>query len=117
MRESRGLILARLLCAPGCLLAACGDGTTMDPQSTSEVARVILVPDSAVIDSIGRTTRFTATAYDSRNRVMAAAWVWGVSPLATIDNGLVTGLREGQGRVIAAAGGKADTSVIVVVTP
>jgi hypothetical protein len=112
-QRARGLLA--LICG---LLPACGGETTTDPRAATQVVRVIVAPDSAVIDSIGRTTRFTATAYDNTNRVMERVWTWSVSPgLATIDDGLVTGLFEGRVRVVAATGAKADTAILLIVTP
>ncbi|SOD02107.1 Ig-like domain (group 2) [bacterium JGI 053] len=74
------------------------------PLGPVRVARVAVVPDSAVID-VGGTVRFTAVAYDSAGNVLTGRpvhWFSYNTAIATVDGtGLVTGTGEGQIRIQA----------------
>ncbi len=81
------------------------------------LSAVVLAPPTDTLQ-VGQARTFMATAYDTNGTaVSGAAFNWSTSDPAvfTVSNsGLVTAQGEGLALLIAAAGGKADTSVVFV---
>jgi len=83
-----------------------------------QVARVAVTPDAVVLHALGDSVRLTATAYDAQGGTLAntPSWSTADSAVATVSpTGLVVARGTGLARVVAAASGKADTSMIQVV--
>lgn len=82
------------------------------------VTRVVTAPSSKAIIA-GQTTQLTATAYEQQNNPMTGvtfSWSSTVPGVATVSStGFVTSTGvAGQTQVIAAASGKADTTLVTV---
>lgn len=82
------------------------------------LSKVVLTPPSDTL-VVGATKLFTATAYDTNNVAVPGAafdWTSGDPNVFTVSRtGLVTAVGEGVSTLIAAAGGKSDTSIVAVV--
>jgi alpha-tubulin suppressor-like RCC1 family protein len=107
-----GLVLA---------LGACGDRSISSPGpaansslTSAAIASVTLTPGMDTINAIGFTTKLTAIAHDGSGQVVSGvtfAWFSVNAARATVNqNGLVTSTGRGWVRIIAAAGGRADTA-------
>lgn len=85
-------------------MIACSQDST---SNLPEPARISLAPLEASL-LVGETERFTAQAYNARNRPMEATFTWSSSgpTVASVDrtSGLVTAIAPGTATVIAAAG-------------
>lgn len=105
------LLLATMSCAGG-------DGGT--PPVT--VASVVITGPVAppLLQTLGRTSQFAASARDGDNAVIADAditWQSSSGGVATVNgSGLVTAVANGTTTITAHAGGVASTGVIVTVT-
>ncbi|HEX6750645.1 MAG TPA: Ig-like domain-containing protein [Longimicrobium sp.] len=83
-----------------------------------QIASVVVTPDAYILKAIGDSVQLSATAYDGTGKQVNA-----VPSFSTADStvvsvtpaGLVRARGTGLARVVAAAGGKADTSMIQVV--
>ncbi|HJQ20642.1 MAG TPA: Ig-like domain-containing protein, partial [Gemmatimonadaceae bacterium] len=93
-------------------------------------ARVRLDPDSVVVPQLGRTYRFSVTAYDSSGYAMynpRISWTSLKPNVASIDasTGVATTISVGRAPIVAVVGSGADTAILisdravasVVVTP
>lgn len=108
MRRTPITLMASLLIG----LVACGGG----PTGSSELSRV-LVASGDLILPIGGTAPLTAVAFDAGGAPVAASISWrSTSPaVASVSGGgLVTGVALGTARIIASAGGRADTITVEV---
>ena len=85
---------------------------------TQRPARIRVSPDSAVLNAVGDTARFTATVQDAGNAVIPqAAVTWGTSApgIATVDaNGLATGRGDGTATITASIGSLSASGRVVV---
>src|SRR5688500_15691281 len=102
----------------------CGTDQTISspplvPNATTvagTIASVTVTPTSDTINAIGFTAPFTAVARDAGgNVVQGVTFAWSsVNPARVTINqsGLVTSTGRGWVRIIAAAGGRADTSEV-----
>ena len=121
-RESQGPTRGALGATAACalVLAACGDGT-----GPSAAATVTVTPEIVIVDSIGRTTQFTALVRDddgTRLSGLEIAWASNNSAVATIDarSGLATAGALGSTTITAmvgAASGRATLDVFVPSDP
>jgi DNA/RNA endonuclease G (NUC1) len=83
------------------------------------VTRVDVTPTADTIEVAGQAT-FTARGYDAQNRENAAAvftWTSSDETVATVSNGVVTGVRAGTAFIIATTNGVADSAQIRVNDP
>ena len=88
-----------------------------DPTKKRELVAVSIAPDTASI-AIGSTANFTATAYyinvGPYTEDITALITSGNPPVATITNGLVTGLSPGQSILKVTLGGFSAISIVDV---
>ena len=83
------------------------------------VTRVDLTPPTASIQ-VAATATFTARGYDAQNRENGtAAFTWTSSDptVATVVNGVATGLKAGTTFIIATTNGVADSATLTVTDP
>jgi uncharacterized protein YjdB len=83
-----------------------------------QVARVAVTPDAVILHALGDSVRLTATAYDAQGGALSTTPNWSTadSAVASVSpTGMVVARGTGLARVVAAASGKADTSMIQVV--
>ena len=99
-----------LLFAAACSSQSPGGG---DPQ----IATISLTPPSASIE-VGQTQTFTATAEDASGESVNAAFVWASSnpAVASVSNGVATGLSVGTTNVTASANGVTSNAAELTVT-
>jgi uncharacterized protein YjdB len=86
---------------------------TVTPVPTGSVT---VTPDVGSV-IVGQTITLTATVRDIENNVINGATVtWGTSSasIATVNNGVVTGVAPGTATITAAHGGKSGASTITV---
>ncbi|WP_325308138.1 Ig-like domain-containing protein [Longimicrobium sp.] len=83
-----------------------------------QVSRVVATPDAVILRALGDSVRLSATAYDAQGNALATTVGWSTADtgVATVSpTGMVVARGTGLARVVAAASGKADTSMIQVV--
>jgi uncharacterized protein YjdB len=107
----------------GTLLAlsipACTEEAVVTAPVTPAVTTVSLNVTATQLE-IGRTINITPTVKDQRDSVMrdqTVAWSSNNTSVATVVNGLVTGVSKGQATITAAVGGKFATATIFVTDP
>ncbi len=105
-------------------LSGCGTDRTISPFPSAPQAAVVaatlasvtVTPASDTINAIGFTAPFKAVARDASGNVVTGVTVsWSSVNAARVtvnQSGLVTSTGRGWVRIIAAAGGKADTSEV-----
>jgi photosystem II stability/assembly factor-like uncharacterized protein len=118
MRHRR-LPLAALIvtvCAASFTGCNCGSQKAVAPPLPPLSAVVLTPPTDTML--VGDTHQFVASALDTNSVAVPGAgfdWSSGDPNVFTVSNaGLVTAVGEGVSRLIAAAGGKADTSIVAV---
>ncbi|MCU0619988.1 MAG: InlB B-repeat-containing protein [Gemmatimonadales bacterium] len=102
-----GALLSLLVC-----VASCGGGG----GTTAEVTSVQVAPATASV-AVGATATFTATANDQNGQVVAGvAFTWrSTNPaVATVANGVVTGVSEGQAGIEASTAGVTGQAEVTV---
>lgn len=113
--------LASLLAAA--LASGCGgDGganpTDPSPSPSPDVHSVAVAPSGASLDALDATASFTATARDDAGRTMTGiSFTWSSTDpeVATVSgSGVATARANGIARIVARAGGAADTAVLTV---
>jgi hypothetical protein len=95
------------------VLLGCGGPDSTEPES---VATVVLFPASAVVEPT-RTLLLSATLRDSRRLVVtgrALAWSTSNPRVATVEDGVVTGVTEGTATIIATVDGQQGQASITV---
>jgi photosystem II stability/assembly factor-like uncharacterized protein len=120
MRHRR-LPLAALLvtvCAASFTGCNCGSSSRLLAPPLPPLSAIKLTPATDTL-VVGQTRQFVASAFDTNSVAVAGAafdWSSGNPNVFTVSgSGLVTAVGEGVTKLIAAAGGKADTSVVAVV--
>ena len=102
-RLSVGAVLAPAFLA-ALLLHACADDPT-DPPMPPAPSRILVQPDSVVLNTIGASARLTATVIDAEGDTIAdapVAWASADREVATVDTaGTVTSVDFGQTRITA----------------
>ena len=102
-RPSRATALPPILLA-ALLLHACADDPT-DPPMPPAPSRILVQPDSVVLNTIGASARLTATVIDAEGDTIAdapVAWASADREVATVDTaGTVTSVDFGQTRITA----------------
>ncbi len=114
-RPPARLARALLPLAATAVLAA-GCGRSVKPVVVPPLSKVVLVPPVDTIQ-VGQTVTLTATAYDTNNVAVNVAFDWtSTNPYAATVNivGQVKARNEGTTLVIAAAGGKSDSTLVAV---
>src|ERR1051326_4874617 len=113
----RRLPLAALIasvCAASFTGCNCGSTRVVAPP-LPPLSAVVLTPATDTLN-VGDTRQFVATALDTDSVVVAGAafdWTSGDPNVLTVSStGLVSAVGEGVTRLIAAAGGKADTATV-----
>ena len=94
--------------------AACENPADSGP----EVEFVTVSPGSRTLSVGEQTTLFASARDDEGGQVEDAEFRWSsLEPgVATVANGVVTGVAPGAARIVAELGGKADTAEVTVVT-
>ncbi|HJR63395.1 MAG TPA: Ig-like domain-containing protein [Gemmatimonadaceae bacterium] len=86
---------------------------TVTPVPTGSVT---VTPDVGSV-IVGQTITLTATVRDIENKLISGAavtWATSSAAIATVNNGVVTGVTPGTATITAAHGGKSGTSAITV---
>ncbi len=105
--------------AAALIVVACGGGDGSKTTRPATVASVTLSQQSATID-VGTTLILTATAKDASGNVITGrttTWTSSNSSVATVDNGIVTGISVGTATITATIDGKPATALITVQLP
>jgi len=100
-------------------ITACTEEAVITAPVTPAVTTVSLNVTATQLE-IGRTINITPTVKDQRDSVMrdqTVAWSSNNTSVATVVNGLVTGVSKGQATITAAVGGKFATATIFVTDP
>ena len=95
------------------LLLGCGGPDATEPET---VATVVLFPASAVVEPT-RTLLLSATLRDNRRLVVSGrtlAWSSSDPRVATVEDGVVTGVREGTATITAVVDGQRGSASITV---
>jgi hypothetical protein len=99
------------------LLAFAGVACDSPSGSGSRVDRVVVTPDARNLNA-GDSFQLSAVARDEGSQVISSAqftWTSLEADVASVSQtGLVTAIRTGTARIVAASGQKADTAVITV---
>lgn len=114
-----GTVLATIV------LAGCDEATIASPESAvaaasvaTTIVSVVVRPAVDTINAIGYTTRLSATARDGGGSLVpGVTYTWSSTntALAKVDQtGKVTSVRTGKVKIIASAGGRADTATILL---
>jgi hypothetical protein len=103
---------------PAYLLLALAAGACDSPSASGpQLDRVVVAPSERTIGA-GETLQLTASARDDESQLITDvefSWTSLDQPVATVtQTGLVTGVATGTARIVASAGGKADTATITV---
>ncbi len=83
-----------------------------------QIASVVVSPDAVILKAIGDSVQLSATAYDGNGKPVSAipSFTTADTQIVSVSTaGRVKARGTGLARVVAAAGGKADTSMIQVV--
>jgi uncharacterized protein YjdB len=97
-------------------LTACEDAVVAPTPFVPAVTAVLLNVTAAQIE-VGRTVNITATVKDQRDSVMTGkvvTWSSSNTPVATVVNGVVTGVSKGQATIVASVDGKVATATVFV---
>jgi uncharacterized protein YjdB len=100
-------------------ITACTEEAVITAPVTPAVTTVSLNVTATQLE-IGRTVTITPTVKDQRDSVMrdqTVVWTSNNTSVATVVNGLVTGVSKGQATITATAGGKFATATIFVTDP
>jgi Bacterial Ig-like domain (group 2)/Fibronectin type III domain len=118
--NANGLVTARAAgSAVITALAACcaADEVTVNVQQ--QVATVTVSPATASV-SIGANTQLSAVARDANGNVVTGVsftWSSGSPSIATVNNGVVTGVAAGTAMISASGGGQSGTASVSVSAP
>ncbi len=94
------------------LLAACGDSLTSPPPPPPPVASVAVSPGTASVQ-VGQNTILTAVTLDANGGTLSGrAVTWSANPqaIATVANGVVTGVSAGLVTIAATSDGNGRTT-------
>jgi len=109
----------RFLSALLVLSAACGGGGATGTPS-DDVASVTVTPENATITK-GATTTLSAVTRDASGNILTGrtvTWVSGTPTIASVANGVVTGMNPGGPvTIIASSEGKSGSAEITVTQP
>lgn len=97
-------------------IAACGGSSTAPTPPQTAVASVIISPTTASVQ-VGQSVPLAATALDaSGGPLTGRTVVWSSNPqsVATVENGVVTGVSEGVATITATSEGKSGTAQVTV---
>jgi uncharacterized protein YjdB len=97
-------------------LTACEETVVAPAPFVPAVTTVSLNVTAAQIE-VGRTVNITATVKDQRDSVMTGkvvTWSSSNTPVATVANGVVTGVTKGQATIVASVDGKVATATVFV---
>jgi len=119
--QAASIRAAALIAAAALALTAYGCGgsnPTAPPVALPPLSSVVLTPPSDTL-VVGESFRFTATAHDTLGAVVGnATFAWtstNTTAFSVDGSGEVHARAEGAGLLIAAAGGKSDTSTVAVI--
>jgi PKD repeat protein len=98
------------------LLAACSGGS--QPPPGPEIASITLSPETATLE-VGQTQTFSAVAREASGNPVSASFSWASSSpqVASIADGLATGLAEGSTQITASSGGVTSNAATLTVIP
>lgn len=95
---------------------ACDDST--GPDTSRDVASVVVTPDARAFTAINDSARLSAEAKNSSGgTISGTTFVWSSleTSIASVDQtGMVKARAVGSARIVASASGKADTAMITV---
>jgi uncharacterized protein YjdB len=97
-------------------LAACDNAVVAPAPFTATVTTVSINVTAAQLEA-GRTITITPTVKDQRDSVMAGrsvTWASSNTTVATVLNGVVTGVAKGQATIVASVEGKVASATIFV---
>jgi len=116
-RPTAGCPASAALALAAALIAGCSSRVLPTSPPLPPLSRVVLAIKRDTL-AVGGSQFFTATAYDTNHVAVPGAgfsWTSTDPAVCTVTPaGLVTAVAEGVARIIAAAGGKADTANIYV---
>lgn len=92
----------------------CNDGIVDDEEPAEPVAVAVSPAEATMV--IGATAAFTAEATDAEGEVVPSivAWTSRDAAVASVENGIVTGVSEGTTYVVATVGALADSALVTV---
>jgi uncharacterized protein YjdB len=97
-------------------LAAC-DNAVVAPTPVTPVVTTVSINVTATQIEVGRTITITPTVKDQRDSVMTGktvTWASSNTSVATVINGVVTGVTKGQATIVASIEGKVASATIFV---
>jgi uncharacterized protein YjdB len=97
-------------------LAAC-DNAVVAPTPVTPVVTTVSINVTATQIEVGRTITITPTVKDQRDSVMSGktvTWASSNTSVATVSNGVVTGVTKGQATIVASIEGKVASATIFV---
>jgi len=97
-------------------LAAC-DNAVVAPTPVTPVVTTVSINVTATQIEVGRTITITPTVKDQRDSVMTGktvTWASSNTSVATVTNGVVTGVTKGQATIVASIEGKVASATIFV---
>ena len=98
-------------------LAACNTELVGPPSPFTPVVTTVSINVTAAQIEAGRTITLIPTVKDQRDSVMTGrtvTWASSNTTVATVSNGVVTGVARGQSTIVASADGKAASATIFV---
>ena len=108
------LVLALGFAAVACDTGSTNDGNDDDqPGTTVAVESVTLDKTSATL-GVGETLTLTATVAPANATDKTVAWTTSDEDVATVSDGTVTAVAEGEATITATAGGKSATCTVTV---
>ncbi|HKK07411.1 MAG TPA: IPT/TIG domain-containing protein, partial [Gemmatimonadota bacterium] len=112
------LVVLSLGCGGGKSVTGTGNSYNGGPSPGSSVASVTVSPAEDSAASIDETVSFSATAKDASGKAVSGATIsWSSldgSVASVSSGGVATARANGTARIVASAGGKADTARLVV---
>lgn len=116
LMETTRIRLSALLVAAMLAAVACDD--SVGPDTSRDVASVVVTPDARAFTAINDSARLSAEARNpSGGTISGTTFVWSSleNSIASVDQtGMVKARAVGTARIVVSASGKADTATITV---
>lgn len=128
MRKLKYFLLGTFLCAGMLAATSCGDddedepnnnnpGTGTDPATQTVAVTGVEVSPTAVTLEAGKTISLTATVKPDNATDKAVTWTSSDEAIATVKDGTVTAVKEGEATITAKAGDKTAECKVTVTAP